>query len=185
MGSGYYSFLINWSFWEAGVFRSDLRTEALLSGSLYAPEYEFQNVIFRTLQSPVDYVRVCVFEKVGRWDVSWQDCQGDMESQSPRVYCPSIHVQGLCYLSRFMSWSSFQWYGKEGNFLSSMYVFTGFTTMCLLIKIYMVRKNSHLRKKMASDHSLPLSWPSLCGSGRRWTTNTLQGPFWLWYFSIL
>lgn len=31
-----------------------------------APEYEFQNVIFRTLQSPVDYVRVCVFEKVGR-----------------------------------------------------------------------------------------------------------------------
>lgn len=48
------------------VFRSDLRTEALLSGSLYAPEYEFQNVIFRTLQSPVDYVRVCVFEKVGR-----------------------------------------------------------------------------------------------------------------------
>lgn len=33
-----------------------LRMEALLSGSPYASEYEFQSVIFRTFQIPVDYV---------------------------------------------------------------------------------------------------------------------------------
>lgn len=38
--------------------------EALLSGSLYAPDLEFQSVIFRTLQIPVGYVGVCAFEKV-------------------------------------------------------------------------------------------------------------------------
>lgn len=58
------SFLRNCSFCEAGDFRSDLRVEALLFGSLYAPAYEFQSMIFRTLQIPVGYVWVWVFEKV-------------------------------------------------------------------------------------------------------------------------
>lgn len=38
--------------------------EALLSGSLFAPDCLLQRAIFRVLQIPVGYVWVCVFKKV-------------------------------------------------------------------------------------------------------------------------
>ena len=60
-----------------------------------------------------------------------------------------------------------------------------FTPILLKSQLYLLRKNTHLRKKTVSDHPLPLSGPSLCRNGGRWTIDTLWGPFQHWYFEIL
>lgn len=49
----------------------------------------------------------------------------------------------------------------------------------------LAKEKHSLRRKMTSDHSLPLSGPSLCGNDGRWTTDILQCPFLHWCVRIL